>query len=407
MRREDERADRRLQMDEERHRAEMANPDLDAAVQAKRKQILEGELNLELEMKRRGLENFKAADEAFYQFETGLKQIDWGNPDSLKQYGKLTEQYIHGITKDTRVFDKWAALDKVVKQGQAFAAKKMEEVSVLEAMNVAARIAPDLRLDPPKHPDGTLNMTEFAAQLREREAEKFERDFNLRQAAAARAGGKMTLDPVEQVKLDAMAEELKGVSQALTKESDANKVQSLLGRKSTIQRNLDNFGRRLRMSAAAPSSAGWGAPDGNAAPAAPVSGRFKIEIVDGDGIGHPISGSTAGPSHQPVDPATPPEAEGAPAPQAEPEPQRSAVAAPKPAKRETLVEYATRKAGHFERPPALTSFGTSAIVGRRAWDEKTAVRWALDRLTRLAESKVPRDIEERNHLRKLVEAEFE
>lgn len=271
MRREDERADRRLQMDEERHRAEMANPDLDAAVQAKRKQILEGELNLELEMKRRGLENFVASDAAFNQFEAGLQQIDWGTPDAGTQYEMLTRQYLPKILRDSRVLQKWEALDRVTKQGRAFANRKSLEAMTLSAMEEAAQLAPDLALDPPKNPDGTINLTEFGERLRERRKESYEQDFNLRRASAARTA-KPSMGPGAKAELDAVADELRDINRRLLEPKlTPDQKLPLVNRKATLLRQLRAFDHRFEEPSGDPSAPGDDTPAGNAAPTAPTA----------------------------------------------------------------------------------------------------------------------------------------
>ena len=108
-----------------------------------------------------------------------------------------------------------------------------------------------------------------------------------------------------------------------------------------------------------------------------AASRYRIEILPSPGD----SGTTVSQMVSALD-------------EPSPAPRPSAPEAEAP--RETLLDYVRAKAGRYDslRPRALNAFGKPAVVGRRDWDEESALAWAKDRVSRLRESNVPRDREE-------------
>lgn len=280
-----ERQDRRLQMDEESHDAAMQDRELDAAVNQKRRENTESELNLQAEILRGSMERFSKADTAFSNFDVGVKQIDWGAPDAATKYEMLTRQYLPDIVQDQNILKKWETLNRVNSQSRAFVTQKTLEQMTQAAMEEAANIAPELALDPPKKEDGSLDLEAFSEALKAARKQRFEDSVTLREVSGRRAPAKPTLGPGAKAELGAVEDELRDVNKRLNEPKiDPDSKLRLVNRKSSLLKQLRAFDVKFQDSPEPTADDGLGG-DSTAAPPqqmrAPGSSRRRYDPQSG------------------------------------------------------------------------------------------------------------------------------
>ena len=161
--------------------------ELDAVIDRRHKAAMAEDLEMQNRLRKDQVTHFIEAESSWTKFEQAEKAIDWSNPDAPRQYEMISASYLPGILKDERVTKKWDAYDKAIKDSMRFTATKTTEAATAAAMSAAARIAPDLLLDPPKKPDGSFDATTFATKLREREDELAKQAERLRAIGPSRA----------------------------------------------------------------------------------------------------------------------------------------------------------------------------------------------------------------------------
>lgn len=250
-RKEDERQDRRVGLEENQDRreqgrydAEMRDHDLNAAVRAKKREALASEIDMDLEMKRDAMKRMSEAEAAFGKFTAGADLIDWGSPDAPTQYEALTRQYLPGILRHDQIAKKWEALDGVAKKSQAFTAHKIMEQGLMKALTEAAQVAPDVLLAPPTRADGTPDFEAIRNTVRERQKEIDQQAVELRKVG--RAPQRATISNSQKMEMELIRDELKDVNKSIL-EMDASgrgnpdaRLQ-LQNRKSSLMKQLRRF----------------------------------------------------------------------------------------------------------------------------------------------------------------------
>lgn len=271
-----ERADRRKQANVENARqSERDMVDrLDREVDRKRKDQLFEQFNVELAAKRDEAARYVEASGAFDRFNAAASLLDSGNPAALDQYATVTKQYLPTILKHEGVSRKWEAADRVFKQGQAFTNKKIADTSVLQSMEEAARLAPEVMINPPKLPDGTPDFASIRETIATRRQEIADQQIELRRAAVdarmeAEASGayggrsRDQLPPGTKVELDAVGDELRTVNKALAEPKlTPDRKLELINRKSSLQRRIRSFDNKVeprgRMAPGTPAASSSG-----------------------------------------------------------------------------------------------------------------------------------------------------
>lgn len=286
-------ANARADRQEARQRRLDAEAEIDREIERDRQNRIGESLQLEIAAKKDEAKRLVEATSAFEEFSAATSLIDDGDPEAPTKYSAITQQYLPKILKHDAVARKWEALDRVKKQGAAFTTKKVTESVALQAMQDAARIAPEILLDPPKKPDGGIDYAAVAERLRERQAELADQAINLRRAAvdaraeAERSGayGGTTrrgeeLPPGTKAELEGVADELKMVNKAMSEPNlRPDRKLELVNRKSALQRRLRSFDSRV---APVQNETPGKPPVGVPAPAGPAKrvGNFTIRPIN-------------------------------------------------------------------------------------------------------------------------------
>ncbi len=316
------RADQNRQQEtENRRQAERDAQDrLDRELDRKRRDQLYAQFSVEVQAKRDEMARFVESSAAFDRFNAAASMLDPGNPASLDQYATVTKQYLPAILKHEGITKKWEAADRVFKQGQAFTIKKVSDAAVLQSMEEAARIAPEVMINPPKNPDGTPDFATIRNIIADRRREIEEHQVNLRRAAVdARAdaeaagayGGrtankpqKREIGPAAKAEIAFIADELKTVNDRIIAlrgvalpdkpKAEGERHDTMLKletRKASLLRQLRAFDRAENPEPPVPNPAPVSAPQATQAPPPP---RSVPPVIGMNGL--PAQGLKAGDS---------------------------------------------------------------------------------------------------------------
>lgn len=274
--------------------------ELDGAIRRKRMQQVVEEQDFAAAARKDDAARFIEADKALEMFNAGYGLIDWGSPDSPKQYQALTQQYLPTILKHDSAAKRWEAQDKATQQGQQFTLKKALDAERLATVRRAVEMG---IVSIPTTQSGEVDYETLQQKMDERKEASFQDALQLRKAAieargeATGVGGKML--PGAKAEIETVKTELNGINRELMnpKLTPEQKL-PLVNRKSSLQKRLRRFDNDpdsweqpppvmipQRQGPQAPSAPG---PQGN--PTKPESpsegsksfhvGPFKVRFID-------------------------------------------------------------------------------------------------------------------------------
>lgn len=274
---------------------DMALREADSAIDSKRKGMLAAQMELEQREKLDDFKRFGEADSAFNKYNAAVGLIDWGSPDSGKQYESVLQQYAPEIQKHDKVAKKFDAIDRVTKANQYFTTKRVLEQAEVTSMREAAELMPELLLDPPRKPDGTPDKVAIADKLRQYKQDQMENALELRRAsidARGEWGGydqKPKLSEAARAELQATKQELVEIDKTLANPRMAENPDAklkLLNRKSSVLKRIRAFDDGQQAPAAQPGRM-QKPPDAAAQSAVMKIGKWNVSFKNDPSNGYP------------------------------------------------------------------------------------------------------------------------
>lgn len=286
---------------EARKEFERTRPQRDAEmeIELRRRKAVAENLEADIQIRKAEAANYVEAEKAFELYTGALDQIDWGSPDAAKSYATVTRQYLPTVLKHEATARKWNALDQVTKRGQAFTLQKVDEANIIAAVQEAAS---EGIIDIPRDAaTGEPDRGALQELIDARRREKYDQAIRLRAtpygrpSAAAASGKSAPMSPGMKAKLDAEADSLRKVNEALmAPRLTPEAKQSLLAEKGRILKNIDRLDRMAAVETAPAADAGTDSPPmtaeaaprgGPSAPAAPAApGSENAGPIEGYGV---------------------------------------------------------------------------------------------------------------------------